>query len=185
MGSVPERIVVYGVTGSGKSTLARKLAERTGLPCHSVDDDLAWQPGWVPVPDDEQRRRISALVAGDRWIIDGMFAKWRDIALPRAELIVALDYPRRVSLSRLVRRTVVRCVTRRRICNGNVETLRSMLSGDSIIFWHFRSFARKRRTIRAWAADPDVPVLRLTSSRATECWLARIPAADRAGPGWS
>ncbi len=175
---MPERIVVYGVTGSGKSTLARKLAGRTGLPYHSVDDDLAWQPGWVPVPDDEQRRRITALVAGDRWIIDGMFAKWRDIAQPRAELIVALDYPRWVSLSRLVRRTVVRCVTRRRICNGNVETPRGIFSGDSIIVWHFRSFARKRRTLRAWEADPGVPVVRLTSPRATRRWLASLPAGS-------
>ncbi|MFD5094485.1 AAA family ATPase [Amycolatopsis thailandensis] len=174
MGSVPGRIVVYGVTGSGKTTLAGKLAERTGLSWHSVDDDLAWQPGWIPVPDDEQRRRITALVADDRWIIDGMFAKWRDIALPRAELIVALDYPRWVSLSRLLRRTVVRCVTRRPICNGNVETLRGMLSRDSIILWHFRSYARKRRTIRDWAADPAVPVVRLTSPRATKRWLALV-----------
>ncbi|WP_410650559.1 hypothetical protein [Amycolatopsis sp. cmx-4-54] len=90
----------------------------------------------------------------------------------RAELIVALDYPRWVSLGRLVRRTVVRCVTRRRICNGNVETLRGMVSGDSIIYWHFRSFARKRRTIRAWVTDPTVPVVHLTSPRATKRWLA-------------
>ncbi|OXM43204.1 AAA family ATPase [Amycolatopsis alba] len=174
MSSVPGRIVVYGVTGSGKSTLARELAERTGLPWHSVDDGLAWQPGWVPVPDDEQRRRVTVLVADDRWIIDGMFAKWRDLAMPRAELIVALDYPRWVSLSRLLRRTVVRCVTRRPICNGNVETLRGMLSRDSIVVWHFRSFARKRRTIRDWAADPAVPVVRLTSPRAAKRWLGLV-----------
>ncbi|MFI7115329.1 hypothetical protein [Amycolatopsis sp. NPDC049868] len=118
--------------------------------------------------------RIAALVSGDRWVIDGMFAKWRDIALPRAELVVALDYPRWVSLSRLLRRTVVRCVTRRRICNGNVETLRGMISGDSIIVWHFRSFARKRRTLRGWVADPGVPVVRLTSPRATERWLGLV-----------
>lgn len=171
MGSLPDRIVVYGVTGSGKTTLARRLAETTGIPWHSVDDSLAWQPGWVPVPDEEQRRRVARLVAGDRWIIDGMFAKWHDIALPRVELVVALDYPRRVSLSRLVRRTVVRCVTRREICNGNVESVRGTLSSDSIIVWHFRSFARKRRTIRGWEADPAVPVVRLTSPRATRRWL--------------
>ncbi|WP_414943974.1 AAA family ATPase [Amycolatopsis sp. cmx-11-32] len=178
MGSLPERIVVYGVTGSGKTTLARRLAERTGLPWHSVDDDLAWEPGWIAVADEEQRRRIARLVAEDRWVIDGMFAKWRDIAVPRAELIVALDYPRWVSLSRLVRRTVVRCVTRRPVCNGNVETLRGMFSGDSIIVWHFRSFARKRRTLRDWDADPGVPVVRLTSPRATRRWLDVAAAVE-------
>jgi adenylate kinase family enzyme len=51
---------VYGVTGSGKTTLAAQIAERTGLPWHSVDD-LTWEPGWVEVPVQEQRRRIEAI----------------------------------------------------------------------------------------------------------------------------
>jgi hypothetical protein len=58
-------------------------------------------------------------------------------------------------------------------CNGNRETLRTMFSRDSIILWNFRSFSRKRTRIRAWEADPDGPlVVRLTSSRAVERWLA-------------
>ena len=64
---VPERVLVYGVTGSGKTTLAARLANQTGLPWHSVDD-LTWEPGWVEVPSDEQRRRIDAICAGQRWI---------------------------------------------------------------------------------------------------------------------
>jgi adenylate kinase family enzyme len=63
------RILVYGVTGSGKTTLARQVGERTGLPWHPVDD-LTWQPGWVAVPDQEQRRRIAAICAGERWVLD-------------------------------------------------------------------------------------------------------------------
>ena len=43
------RILVYGVTGDGKSALARRIGERLGLPYHSIDD-LAWEPGWEPVP---------------------------------------------------------------------------------------------------------------------------------------
>ncbi|MEV4145046.1 adenylate kinase [Amycolatopsis sp. NPDC049691] len=174
MTSTPERIVVYGVTGSGKSTLAARIAERAGLPYVSADD-VGWQPGWVPTPDDEQRRRIAEVCAGERWVLDAVYGKWRDIVLPRTQLIVGLDYPRWLSLGRLVRRTVVRSVTRERICNGNVESFRQMFSADSIIRWHFVSFARKRATIRAWAAaSPGPEVVRLTSPRETRRWLATL-----------
>jgi len=172
--STPERIVVYGVTGSGKSTLAARIAERAGLPYVSADD-VGWQPGWVPTPDDEQRRRIAEVCAGERWVLDAVYGKWRDIVLPRTQLIVGLDYPRWLSLSRLVRRTAVRSVTRERICNGNVESFRQMFSADSIIRWHFRSFARKRATIREWAkSSPSPEVVRLTSPRETRRWLATL-----------
>ena len=56
------RVPIYGVTGSGKTTLAEKLSKVTSLPWYSVDD-MTWEPGWVEVANDEQRRRISEICA--------------------------------------------------------------------------------------------------------------------------
>ena len=169
------RILLYGVTGSGKSTLAAQLAERTGLPWHHVDD-LTWAPGWVQVPDDEQRRRIEAIVAGDAWILDTAYSRWLDVVLPRVELIVGLDLPRRVSLWRLLLRTVDRAWTKRPVCNGNVETWRKVFSTDSILVWHFRSFAGKQRRFEEWERDGR-PLVRLRSAAEVERWLGRDTAA--------
>ena len=167
------RVLIYGVSGSGKTTLAERLSTVTSLPWYSVDD-MTWEPGWVEVPDDEQRRRISEICARPEWILDTAYARWRDIPLSRAELIVALDYPRWVSLQRLLRRTAARCLDRTPICNGNTESLRTAFGPDSIIRWHFRSFARKRDRIREWMDQVDGPrVIRLTSPRQTNAWLAR------------
>jgi adenylate kinase family enzyme len=172
-------MLIYGVTGSGKTTLAGKVAARTGLPFHSVDD-LTWEPGWVGVPADEQRRRIAAICAGDQWILDSGYSSWLDVVLARVDLIVALDYPRWRSLAWLARRTLARAIDRRQICNGNTETFRQMLSSDSILVWHFRSFASKQAQMRAWAADPAGPaVVRLTSPAATRRWLQSLPASTR------
>jgi adenylate kinase family enzyme len=163
---------VYGVTGSGKTTLAERLSAATGIPWHQVDD-LTWEPGWVQVPADEQRRRIEAICAGESWILDTAYSTWIDVPLARVQLIVALDLPRAVSLTRLLRRTIARVVDRRPVCNGNRETLRQVFSQDSIILWHFRAFTSERRRIDAWEADPDAPPLvRLRSARAVEEWLS-------------
>jgi adenylate kinase family enzyme len=173
---VADRVLVYGVTGSGKTTLARQIGERTGTPWHAVDE-LTWEPGWVEVPPEEQRRRIAAICAEERWILDSAYSKWLDVPLARVQLIVALDYPRWFSLARLLRRTLLRLAAHRTVCNGNTETVRQALSRDSIVVWHFRSFSRKRARMRAWAADPSGPaVVRLASPLAARRWLAALPA---------
>ena len=109
---------------------------------------------------------------------------WRDIPLARADLIVGLDLPRRLSFGRLLRRTVGNIVRHRSLCNGNHETWRgTFLSYDSILVWHFKSFRRKRRRMRAWQADPEFPIaiVLLRSPREVRRWFAALP--DRSGAG--
>ena len=165
------RVMVYGVTGSGKTTAAARLAGRTGLPWWAIDE-LTWEPDWQPVPPQEQRRRVSEICAGERWIIDHGYGQWLDIPLERADLIVALDHPRLVSLASLVVRSVRNVLTGAATCNGNREAWRTLVADDSIVRWHFRSFARKRRRIRSWLVDsPGPDVLRFTSRRELSQWL--------------
>jgi adenylate kinase family enzyme len=171
---MPDRILVYGVTGSGKTSLARRISAATGIPWHAVDD-LTWEPGWIEVPAAEQERRIAAICAERRWVLDAAYGRWLHIPLARAELIVALDYPRWRSLFRLIRRCVARAIDGRPICNGNRETFRHMLSRNSIVGWHFKSFRRKRARMRAWEVDPNTPaVVRFTRPRQVERWLADL-----------
>ena len=171
----PRRILVYGVTGSGKTTLARRIGEATALPWHSMDDEVGWLPGWVERPRVDQVRLVSELAAADSWVMDTAYGRWLDVVLARTELVVALDYRRWVSFERLVRRTARRVITGETACNGNVETWRRVLSSDSILVWHFRSFSRKRNRIAAWEADVSAPrVVRLRSPADTEQWLTAL-----------
>ncbi|HKC76917.1 MAG TPA: hypothetical protein VKB70_00885, partial [Gaiellaceae bacterium] len=97
---------------------------------------------------------------------------WRDVPLGRADLVVALDYPRWLSLSRLIRRSIARAIDGRPICNGNRESFRHLFSRNSIVIWHFRTFGHKRTRMLAWEGDPDMPpVRRFTSPKQVESWL--------------
>lgn len=172
----PRRILVYGVTGAGKTVAARRIAARSALPLVLVDE-LTWQPGWVPVAEVTQRELFTTVAAEDRWVLDSAYGAWLDVVLPRAELVVALDYPRWFSLQRLMRRTVIRSIDKKPVCNGNTESLRGILGEDSIIRWHFRSFTRKRRRMRQWAAADDGPaVLLFSRPKDLERWISRIEA---------
>lgn len=175
--AAPSRVLFYGVTGSGKSSAARAYAQATGLPEFSADDDIGWLPGWQQRTVEEQRDIAAAIAAQDRWVLDSAYGVWRDVVLPRAELVVGLDYPRWLSLARLVRRSLRRSLTREPVCNGNHETLARLFIEDSIIRWHFRSFTRKRQVMRGLQADPGMPPTILFSHpRQLDAWLAQLSA---------
>ncbi|MGO4227985.1 adenylate kinase [Arthrobacter sp. YAF34] len=176
--ATPSRVLFYGVTGSGKSSAARAYATATGLPEFSVDDCVGWLPGWEQRDAAEQRALGAAIAARDRWVLDSAYGGWRDLILARAELVVALDYPRWLSLSRLVRRTVRRIVAGQVVCNGNRETVARVLAKDSVIRWHFQSFARKRRVIRDMQAVRTLrEMIVFRRPRDLDAWLAGITTA--------
>lgn len=170
------RILIYGVTGSGKSTAAERVSARTGLPL-TLADELTWKPGWIPVAEDRQRELFAQVASNDRWVLDTAYGAWLDLVLPRAQLIVALDYPRWFSLQRLLRRTLVRAIDKKPICNGNTQSWRGLWAQDSIVRWHFESFARKRARMHAWANAPQgPPVLLINRPRDLEACMPRFQA---------
>ena len=71
-------------------------------------------------------------------MLDTAYGIWLDVPLARVQLIVAFDFPRWLSLFRLIVRSVTRAIDGEPICNGNRESFRHLLSADSIIVWHFK-----------------------------------------------
>lgn len=169
-----QRVLCFGATGSGKSTTAELLGRRMGLPVTLVDE-LCWLPGWQQRPPAEQQELIGRRIDEPRWVLDSVYRAQAAHALARADVMVALDYPRLLSLWRLLRRTVRRIRTRERVCNGNVETWRRTVGRDSILWWHVRSWRSKRQRIRTWYADPDaLPVILLSHPRDLDRLLAEL-----------
>jgi adenylate kinase family enzyme len=168
------RVVVRGGVGSGKSTFARELARRLGV-AHVELDALHHGPGWREATAEELRAKVDeALDDGRGWVVDGNYdLKLGTLVLERAQLIVWLDLPLRVTFPRLLRRTVRRVHTREELWNGNRETWRgSFLSRDSILLWLFRTHRRNRRE---WPSRFEGrELVRLRTRRQAEAWLARV-----------
>lgn len=98
-----KRILIIGNPGAGKSTLATQLGRIVNLPVIHLDQYF-WQKGWVAMESEKWRDNVREMVARNEWIIDGNFDSSLDIRLPRAEVVIFLDFPTHVCLWRVSKR---------------------------------------------------------------------------------
>ena len=182
------RIVVVGTSGSGKTTVARELAALVGV-THVELDALNWEADWVGLNEhdpQEFRRRVEDGVRGDAWVVDSNYGIVRDLVWPKATALVWLDYPLRVALWRLAKRTLSRVVTKEQLWKGNTESFRQQfLSRESLFLWAIKNQRRRRATYPAVLAQPEhahLTVLRHRSPRETRAWLQRITEGGDFGP---
>ena len=169
-----QRVAVIGCPGAGKSIFSRRLHEATRLPVvyldsiyHSLDydykvDTTAWQ------------RKIAHLVEQDRWITDGDFVNTFDIRFPRADTIIFLDFPTKVSLTRaVIRRATYRQHPRLEMPKGWKEKL-------SFEFLVYIITYRKNERPKVYASlsrwGNHINVIILNSPNEAEAYLKKIEA---------
>ena len=182
------RVVVVGTSCTGKSTFSRALSNHLGAP-HIELDALHWLKDWQPRPAVEFRNLVEAVIAQERWVVDGNYGVVRDIVWPRATAIVWLNLPLPIVIGRALVRCVRRSLTSQEIYSGNVESFRrSFLSRDSILLWIVTSFHQRRRELSSLAASPQYRALKfyqLRSSAEVASFLNGMsaePQADQRTP---
>jgi adenylate kinase family enzyme len=118
------RVLVAGSTGAGKSTMARALADLLELPYTELDC-LQQGPGRAPRPEFEDE--VDAMLAAGSWVTEYQYRGVKERLLAAADAVVWLDHPFPLVVGRLLRRSVLRAVTRRPLCTGDVERVASWL----------------------------------------------------------
>ncbi|MCW2759579.1 MAG: family ATPase, partial [Nocardioidaceae bacterium] len=167
----PSRIAVAGVSGTGKTTFAARIGAVLEIP-HTEIDALFHGPGWTPRP--EFLDDVRALVAQDAWVTEWQYSSARPLLAESADLMVWLDLPFRVTLSRVVRRTIGRRWRREELWNGNREgPLREFFTDrEHVVRWAIRTRHKYAEQVPQVAAEhPDLVVVRLRSQREVEHWL--------------
>lgn len=175
------RVRVVGTSGSGKTTFARRLAAVLDVP-HVELDEVFWGPDWVKRDLAEARADLEDRLSAPAWVVDGNWeSSAGDVLGAAADTTVWLDYPRRVVMARVVRRTLRRGLLRTRLWHGNRESLRNLFLRDpdeNVVLWAWTTHAGRRQRYAALAAEPDAHVVRLAGPRDARRWLAQV-AADR------
>ncbi len=174
------RIVVWGVTGSGKTTLARNLGSALGLPVVELDG-IRHANGWDSTGWDDFRYILTQRLESynDGWVIEGSYSQIHDTYLPRADTLLWVHLPWRVSFWRLLRRTIARAWDQTPLYNENGphESWRqSFLSRSSILWWSISMHRDRERTIpeRIAALPPAIRIRELRSAREVDALVKSL-----------
>lgn len=170
----PCRIAIAGVTGAGKSTLARRIAKARDLPYRELDS-LYHGPGWQPLSSFE--RDVQVLTAAPVWVVEWQYPAARPVIAARADTLIWLDLPIRVTLFRVFRRTVQRRIRREQLWNGNLEPplLRAFVDRDHILRWALRTQRKLASRIPETILEhPNLRVVRLRTQHQVDHWIAAL-----------
>jgi tRNA A37 threonylcarbamoyladenosine biosynthesis protein TsaE len=171
---VLRRVAVAGPAGSGKSTLARTLSERLGVPFVEMES-FFHGPGWT-VRETWQADLLEYLDR-DVWAIEWQGEEVRERMTARLDVLVWLDHPRALTMTRVVVRTLQRRFGRgSEIPGGNVEgPLHTFFTDPSHIVrlaWRYHPIMRARvRRVIDENRHPDLVVVRLRGQRQVDRWL--------------
>jgi hypothetical protein len=90
-------------------------------------------------------------------------------------MIVWLDYSRWVIMRRIIRRSLIRTLTRETLWGtNNRETWRKLLSRDSLIAWVWTTYASSKQRYTELLVQPEyqhLKIVHLRTPREAEQWL--------------
>jgi adenylate kinase family enzyme len=146
-----KKIIITGTTCSGKTTLGKKLSKRLNI--RQVDlDDLYFLPNWIEKDRKQFINDVSAETSSnDEWIITGGYQTvLKDSVWKEASTIIWLDYPLGLIIHRYFIRTTKRLVYKEKCCGENYETFWRVFSRNSLFFWIFKSYWRRKKRMKEW-----------------------------------
>ena len=141
------KIMVVGTAASGKTTFARNLAVQLQVD-HIELDNLFWLDNWTESASIQfQEKFINRVRSMNKgFVIDGNYSLIQNLILSEIDTVIWLDYSLRVNLYRVIKRSLYRVISQRKIWknSNNREHWAKLLSKDSIILWVVQTHGKNR-----------------------------------------
>ena len=161
-----------GCSGSGKTTLTKQLSLLLHIPAVELDS-IFHQPHWTSLSDEDFIAQVSQVLreCPNGWIVDGNYnTALGDLVVGQANTVLWFDLPRIQVMSRVIRRSIHRVITREMLWNGNRERWSNLFHWNpekSIIMWSWtRHQAYRDRLQKAANSAPNNQVwIRLSSQK--------------------
>ena len=156
----------------GKSTLAESISRKFGYNLVELDA-LFWLPNWVESTTDDFNKKVSYAIEDTSrgWVVDGnYFGKINSLVSEKCDTVIWLDLPWTTVFWRLLKRSILRSISRELICGENRESLLNMFNRHHPV----QDFFRKRKSYpfkgeRLLSKIPkSVPLLRVRSKKELE-----------------
>lgn len=142
-----KRINVVGTSASGKSTFSKALAQKLVLSYIELDD-LFWLDNWGESSDRNffEKLQQSIDLAPHGYVIDGNYSRTEEIKWKEIDHIIWLDLPFHINLFRSVKRALLRVASKQKLWpnSNNRESLRMILTKDSIIWWMIKTHKKNQ-----------------------------------------
>lgn len=173
-----KRVVVMGASGAGKSTFSEELAAAVGA--SHIDRDRFWSDS-VPMESPEYGAAIEKAISVDTWVFDGMPYYVEDLVFPRVDTVVCLDYPKRVVMSRVIRRSLKQSLLRQQVGVHSPQPFKDWRKAEHPVRWAWSTYLERREQMGDWANRPEVRHAKwilLKSPQQASRWLERQQSPD-------
>ncbi len=166
------RIHIVGGPGSGKTTLSIRLAQERGVEPFKLDD-IAFDPSsGVAAPLAQRLSDVDSILAEPSWVTEGIYLGWTDRLFTEADVIIWLDLPMWVALTRKAPHHL-----RRTLAGGYPHAgMRNQLDHMRFMWRYYRSRAVADPT----SEDDDKMTTRAATARVLMPLSAKVVRCQRA-----
>jgi adenylate kinase family enzyme len=164
------RVIILGNGGTGKSTLAAELGRTLNYPVTHLDQ-LSMRSGWVHVPETEFRDKLTAVLRGDRWIVDGWsFHSTIRMRLEACDTVIYLAYPIWFAYWNALKRHIRYAFKQNPYDPPNSAIWKKTRKMVRAMWWVYTKYEPELRTILPEYADKK-EILQFQSRKELRRWL--------------